>query len=129
MEQDKVRSAQARIVEDRFEQQWIHAVNGEVAASSGHSMQMNRHAEAAAFRGDIAKQEILQELVIVRVGRAAANPASVNVLRLGAWRIAEIERAQIRHFKFLGDRSTGLLAFERGRDHLGQVGIQGGRRR
>ena len=90
---------------------------------------MNRETQASAFGGSVAEQKVLEQFVVVRVWHASADPAGVGLLYLCAWRIAEVERTQIGHFEFLGDRSAGFLALERRRYDLGQICVEGWRSR
>ena len=61
-------SCEAGVVEEGFEEEGVGAGDGEVAAGAGHGVEVDGHAEAAAFEGDVAEEEVLQELVGGGVG-------------------------------------------------------------
>ena len=69
-------------------------------------MDVDRHAEAAALRGKVAEQVILEDLVI-GVGRSGmVGVLPVDTIRLDGVRRVEGERAQVRRLKFLSDRAA-----------------------
>ena len=53
---------QLRIVENRFEPQRIGPADVEVASGAAEAMDVNSHAQPAAFRGYVPEQIILQQL-------------------------------------------------------------------
>jgi hypothetical protein len=113
--------AQVRVVQHRFQQQRIRARHVEISAGARHGVDMHCHAETAALRGDIAKQEILERFVFGVGGSALAGELRVNAVGRGAVYLVEIERAQVRRFEFLGQRAAVVLALQGRRHHLRQV--------
>ena len=117
-----LRSAGSLRTGSRFKR--IGAGDVEVSAGAGHGVQVNRHAEASAFGGDVAEEIILQHLVLGIGGRAHAVDA-IGLRGVGG---IEGQRAQVGGFEFFRDGSALLVAFQRGRHYARQVFGERGRR-
>ena len=88
---------------------------------------MDGHAQAAAFGGDIAEQEILQGLVLGLRGAGLAGEAPIDALGVGAVHFVEGQGAQIGGLEFFGHGAAFPLPLQ-GRGHYPRQ-VLGKRRR
>ena len=128
VQEHELRRPQPGRVEQRLEQQRVAGGDPEVAAGAAHAVQVDGHVQPAALGGDVAEQEVLQDLVVAEIGVRAVVPGGVDARGGLAGRIREVEAAQVGDLELLGDRALALVALEDRRDDLGQVGIERGRR-
>jgi hypothetical protein len=59
VEEDEVGVAEAGVVEERFEEEWVVAGDREVASAACGGVDVDREVEAAALLGDVAEEEVL----------------------------------------------------------------------
>ena len=59
VEEDEVGFAEAGVVEERLEEEWVVACYVEVASAAGGGVDVDGEVEAAAFGGNVAEQEVL----------------------------------------------------------------------
>ena len=112
VEEDEVGVAEAGVVEERFEEEWVVAGYVEVASAAGGGVDVDGHPKTAALLRNVAEEKVLQAFVLGWIRVRGVEEGGVDAGGFGAGDVVEAEGAEVGDFELFGYGALGFLLFE-----------------